>query len=142
LARPRVGALGLAWGALPLLVVALVAWLPLCDAWHRCGCEPAWLGAMTHCNVHASAGPRCPWCVHPLLSHVSFAVSLGAAWAVQCWRARRGASRQRALIWALAAWALAAFVSAAVAFLLSDYPHFLVPDARQRLHLPAGPLRQ
>src|SRR5947207_945052 len=46
---------------------------PVCNAFFRCGC-----GALTftsHCNIHALAGPQCPWCV----ASWRFAL-VGAAW--------------------------------------------------------------
>lgn len=137
--RRRAQAVAIAWATLPLLV-ALLAWLPLCAVLHRCGCEPAWLSGMEHCNVHHASGPRCPWCVHPTLSQACFALALGAAWVVQWRRARHGEGHARAASWALAAWIAVAFASAALVWLASDYPHFVVLDARRLLHLPSGPL--
>ncbi|MFI4945105.1 MAG: hypothetical protein ACHP85_17695, partial [Burkholderiales bacterium] len=41
---------------------------------------------------------------------------------------------------ALVALPLAAVVAGGIAWLPTDYPHFLVHDARARLGLPAGPI--
>jgi len=36
-----------------------------CAVLFQCGCRSLWNGISTHCNIHAAAGPSCPWCEHP-----------------------------------------------------------------------------
>jgi len=114
--------------------------LPLCDLLHRCGCRAAFLGARTHCNIHHAAGPRCPWCAHPALGTAAVPLTLAGQSLVY------RAARRRRLGAAGAAGAAAASLPvvilpvAAVLWLPTDYPHFLVAEARSRLGLPAGPI--
>jgi len=53
---------------------------------------------------------------------------------------RRKAPVVTSTLAAVAAVPLAALLAGAATWLATDYPHFLVRDARARLGLPAGPL--
>jgi len=44
-----------------VLVATFVTLLPMCNLMFSCGCNFA--GA-SHCNIHHTAGPNCPWCSH------------------------------------------------------------------------------
>jgi hypothetical protein len=130
-------------GALSLVIVATLTGLltyPLCGALFRCGCVSVWAGAADHCNVHAATGPRCPWCENSTLGAMGFGLMLAAqagAWQL----ARRSGARPLAsALVAVAALPLAALLAGALTFLLTDYPHFLVRDARGRAGIPDGPV--
>jgi hypothetical protein len=114
--------------------------LPLCDVLHRCGCRGAFRGGRTHCNVHQAVGPRCPWCAHPVLGTAAVPLTLAGQWLV--YRAARGRRLGAASAAAAAAASLPVVILpvAAVLWLPTDYPHFLIGEARARLGLPAGPI--
>lgn len=128
--------------ALALLAVAAVSALlltPICGLLHRCGCRAPWSGGETYCNARSATGPHCPWCEHRALGGASAAFIIGGQLLVfGLVRRRRGllASATAALV----ALPLLSVGGGALAWLATDYPHFLVHDARARLGLPAGPL--
>jgi hypothetical protein len=129
--------------ALPFLLFAtLVALLKysLCGWIFRCGCVSLWGGAAEHCNVHLARTFHCPWCEHPGLGALGFALMFaGQALAFALLR-RRGGSLRASTLRAVAALPLAALLAGGLTFLLSDYPHFLVLGARERIGLPPGPI--
>jgi hypothetical protein len=124
-----------------VLVVTGVLGYPLCDGLHRCGCALPWSGGEAACNVHLRSGPHCPWCEHRLLGAGAFAAIVAVQWSVFAVATRRGAKPARAALLAAVSLAAAGPLVGALAWTATDYPHFLVRDARQRLGLPAGPLR-
>lgn len=113
---------------------------PLCGALFRCGCVGPWSGAAERCNVHAGHGPHCPWCEHVSLGAAGFGLTLAGQWLAFGLARRRGASAAAATAAAVAALPLAALLAGGATWLVTDYPHFLVPDARDRLGLPPGPI--
>lgn len=132
--------LGLAAGALVILIVTSLLLYPLCNALFLCGCGPMWGSAAAHCNVHADHGAHCPWCEHSALGAFGFVFTLavqGVVFVLARWGRR---SVLAATLLALVALPLATGVSAGVSWLATDYPHFLVKDARARMGIPAGPL--
>lgn len=110
----------------PLAVVALIAVAaahPICNLVFRCGC--GWFST-AHCNLHASTGPRCPWCVVPWTF-----VASGALWIIGAAAgllvARRLSSRWLvAMAAALVGFAVAVVVSAALTAWLTGYPRLFV----------------
>lgn len=134
---PR-GAARLAFPAVLLVGLALV--LPLCDWLHLCGCREAWAGGATKCNVHEASGPHCPWCEHPVLGALAALATTFGQWAVFRRACRSGACALAAAAASLAALPALIVIVGALAWLPTDYPHFLVPDARLRLGLPRGPI--
>jgi hypothetical protein len=114
--------------------------LPLCDVLHRCGCRGPFLGAADHCNVHHASGPRCPWCAHPALGMVPVPLTLVGQWLVYRAARRRRLGAAGAAAAAMASLPLVLLPIAAVLWLATDYPHFVVSGARSRLGLPAGPI--
>jgi hypothetical protein len=127
-------------GALVVLLSASVFLYPLCHVVFRCGCGAVWGAAATHCNVHAPHGAHCPWCDQPGLGTVGFLLTLAGQGTVFALVRRRKGSVLAATVVAVAALPLAVVSSAGVCWLATDYPHFLVADARGRLRIPAGPL--
>jgi hypothetical protein len=125
-----------------IAVGALTAFvfLPLCDALHLCGCGAAGFGGRTHCNVHRSEAPHCPWCAHPALGTTLVGVTLTGQWlAFRAARRRRRSPTVAALVATLSLPFLA-LPTAAALWLPTDYPHFVVRDARSRLGLARGPI--
>ena len=124
-----------------LAVAALTAVLltPVCGFLHRCGCTALGWGGEWRCNVRQPAGPHCPWCEHLALGAVASALILGEQFLVYR-LARRRASTVVAAIVAVVALAPASVPAGALAWLPTDYPHFIVRDARRRLSLPEGPI--
>jgi hypothetical protein len=118
-----------------------VLYVPLCHVLHLCGCAPLWADADAHCNVRAAQGAHCPWCEHWGLGAAALGVTLAGQAAVFGAVDRR--TRRPALAGAAAALALFPLLSlaAALTWLPTDYPHFLVRDARDRIGLPSGPIR-
>ena len=133
------------WAALAVfLAVAAgtgVFFTPLCAVLHRCGCRASWDGGESHCNVHDAQGPHCPWCEHPGLGGLAAAGTIGGQAMAFLWVRRRGASLGRSALAAVAALPFTLVASGSAAWLLTDYPHFLVRDVRSRLGIPKGPLR-
>jgi hypothetical protein len=124
---------------LGVAAVSLVLFTPICGVLHRCGCQTPWSGGKSHCNIKEAVGPHCPWCEHRALGGVAAALMLGGQLLVF----RRGLGRlglAGAAAAALVALPLVSVLAGAIAWLPTDYPHFLVHDARARLGLPAGPL--
>jgi hypothetical protein len=114
---------------------------PLCGWIFRCGCVSVWAGAADHCNIHLTRDFHCPWCEHVGLGALAFVLMIaGQALAFALLR-RRGRSAWTSTLGAIAALPLAALLAGALTFLLTDYPHFLVQDARKRFGLPPGPIR-
>jgi len=117
-----------------VLVASLALFTPLCGFVHRCGCRMT----EARCNIANETGPHCPWCQHRALAGAVLGTILvaqaGAAWALR----KRAPSRQAA--GALAAFPVAGVLASALAWLPTDYPHFLVLDARAKLHLGDGPI--
>ncbi|HSB61112.1 MAG TPA: hypothetical protein VLI67_05295 [Vicinamibacteria bacterium] len=125
---------------LAVLAVTGVLMFSICGALFRCGCRALWSGAAEHCNVHAAQGPRCPWCEHPVLGAAGFALTAGGQVLAYVLARRGGASPRAATGVAAAALPRSALLAGAATWLLTDYPHFLVPDARDRLSLLGGPI--
>jgi hypothetical protein len=105
-------------------VVAAALVHPLCNLFFRCGCTI--FGLAAHCNVHAAAGPRCPWCAHP----ASFGIALlaGALTALLAmYLAGRRAPRRfwPRFVAGLAGAVLGLLLDAAATAAASGYPHFL-----------------
>jgi len=129
--------------AIALLVTAALTsllLLPLCDVLHRCGCRASFLGGRTHCNVHQASGPRCPWCAHPLLGTAAVPLTLLGQSLVYRAARRRRLGVVSATAAAAASLPVVLLPVAAVLWLPTDYPDFLVSEARSRLGLPAGPI--
>jgi hypothetical protein len=127
--------------ALVVLAVTIVFRYPLCHQVFRCGCETMWGGAAEHCNVHAKAGEHCPWCDDRRLGTLGFALTLAAQATAFALVRSRERSVGAATIAAVAALPLAVLLSGGVCWLATDYPHFVVKDARARLGIPPGPIR-
>ena len=121
-----------------IAAVTLILFEPICGALHRCGCQAPWSGGKTYCNVKQPVGPHCPWCEHRALGGVAAALVLGGQLLVfRLALGRLGLAGAAAA--ALIALPLASVLGGAIAWLPTDYPHFVVEDARARLGLPAGP---
>ena len=127
-------------GAFAILVATSVFLYPLCHVVFRCGCETMWGGAATNCNVHAKQGAHCPWCDHRTLGTVGFLLTLAGQGAVFTVVLVKKRSVAAATALAVTALPLAVVFSAGVCWLATDYPHFLVENARAKLGVPAGPL--
>src|SRR5262245_38010425 len=125
---------------LATLALTSLLLLPLCDALHRCGCRGAFRGGRTHCNVHQTAGPRCPWCAHPALGTAAVPLTLGGQALVYRAARRRRLGAASAAAAAAASLPFVILPVAAVLWLPTDYPDFVVREARSRLGLPAGPI--
>lgn len=124
---------------LGIAAVTAVLFTPICGALHRCGCRAPWSGGDTYCNAKAASGPHCPWCEHRALGGVVTALILGGQLLVFGLALRRfGLSGAAAA--ALVALPPLSVTAGAAAWLPTDYPHFLLQDARARLGLPAGPI--
>lgn len=110
----------------PLAVVAVLAVVtahPLCNVVFRCGCS--WFST-AHCNLHASMGPRCPWCTVPWTF-----VAAGALWMVGAAAGLLVARRLSSRWWVAMAAALVGFavgvaVSGALTAWLTGYPRLFV----------------
>jgi hypothetical protein len=124
---------------LPVAALTAVLFTPICGALHRCGCRAPWAGGKDYCNAKAASGPHCPWCEHPALGAVASAVVFGGQLLVFAVVSSR-ASLLSAAAAALVALPLLSVAGGALAWLPTDYPHFLALDARSRLGLPAGPI--
>jgi hypothetical protein len=62
-------------------VATSVFFVDWCAVVFECGCRSLWSGIATYCNIHAEAGPHCPWCEHPLIGGgVAFAAAALAQW--------------------------------------------------------------
>jgi hypothetical protein len=129
--------------ALPfLLFTALVAAFtyPLCGFLFRCGCLSLWDEAADHCNIHMAGAFHCPWCEHVGLGALGFAVMIAGQVLAFVLLRRRGGSVRASTLGAVAALPLAALLAGGLTFLLTDYPHFLARNARERIGLPPGPI--
>jgi hypothetical protein len=127
-----------ALAGLTLALAAAVLLHPLCNLIFRCGCAPAWAGAAEHCNVRAPAGPRCPWCAHRGLGAFAFGLTLGGSGLVLGLAPRRFSPTRRTLV-AVLAIPLLALLAGALAFLATDYPHFVAKNARPGRGPASGP---
>jgi len=129
-------------GAFATVVLAsgLMAY-PLCHVLYRCGCAAPWSGGDSACNVHGPSGPRCPWCEHRALGAAAFGGIVVAQGAVFELARRRGAGLVLAAVVSASSFAAAGPLVGALSWSVTDYPHFVVPEARRRLGLPPGPLR-
>lgn len=123
-----------------LAAVTGAALYPLCHLLHRCGCAFPWAGGAAACNVHAAAGPHCPWCLHPLLGALATIGILGIQALVLRMLMRRGAPLAAAVAGALGSLVPALLLVGGGLWLATDYPHFLAFDTRARLGVPAGPI--
>jgi len=118
------------------VAVALTVFLftPFCGLVHRCGCR----FSESRCNISNETGPHCPWCEHRALGVAVLAGVLltesAVAWAT---RKKPLATQGAAVAFSLP---VAGFVLSALAWLPTDYPHFVVLEARSMLHLPSGPI--
>lgn len=125
---------------LALAAATGVALLPLCGALHRCGCRVPWEGGRSRCNVHNLQGPHCPWCEYEALGGLATAGTIGGQGLVFLWVRRRSGSTGRGALAAIGALPFTLLASGAAAWLLTDYPHFVLENARERLGVPKGPL--
>jgi len=128
--------------SIPFLAVAafsMVMLTPICGALHHCGCRPLWSGGERYCNARSAAGPHCPWCEHRWLGGVSAGLILGGQLVVFRLARRRWDATASAAA-ALLALPMISVGVGAIAWLPTDYPHFLATNARERLGLPAGPI--
>ena len=112
----------------------------LCGWLFRCGCVSAWGGAADHCNVHLAQAFHCPWCEHAGLGALGFALLFAGQALTFALVRRHGGSVRTSTLGAVAALPVAAVLAGGVTFLLTDYPHFLVMGARERIGLPPGPI--
>jgi hypothetical protein len=112
----------------------------LCGWLFRCGCVSTWGGAADHCNIHLARAFHCPWCEHAGLGALSFALLFGGQALAFALVRRKGGSVRASTLGGLAALPLAALLAGGLTFLLTDYPHFLVTGARERIGLPPGPI--
>jgi hypothetical protein len=127
--------------ALAAVVIATaVLFLPLCGFLHRCGCQAPGAGGATHCNVRNARGPHCPWCEHPALGGGVAAGTVGGPLAA-FWGVRRRRGPLEGALAALLVLPISLAASGTLAWLATDYPHFVVEEARSRLGIPNGPLR-
>ena len=124
---------------LPVAALSALLLTPICGALHRCGCRASWAGGKDYCNAKAPSGPHCPWCEHAALGAVAAAVVFGGQLLVFASVSSR-ASLLAAAAAALVALPLLSVAGGALAWLPTDYPHFLAENARSRLGLPAGPI--
>jgi hypothetical protein len=124
-----------------VVAVTSVFLYPLCHMVFRCGCETMWGGAGERCNIHAKAGEHCPWCEDPLLGRTGFVFILALQAAAFVLARSRKLSVPAATLAAVAMLPVAVLLSGGASWLATDYPHFLVKDARTRLGVPAGPIR-
>src|SRR5262245_5504684 len=125
-----------------LATIALTSFLllPLCDVLHRCGCRGAFLGGRTHCNVHQSSGPRCPWCAHPALGTAAVPLTLAGQGLVYRAARRRRLGAASAPTAAAASLPVLLLPVAPVRRLPPDSPPSLAEDARSGRGLRAGPI--
>jgi hypothetical protein len=115
-------------------VLTAALFTPFCGVVHRCGCQLT----ESRCNVANETGPHCPWCEHRSLGALVFAcVAIAEGTAV--WVTRKKPLATCALA-TLGAFPVAGLVFSALAWLPTDYPHFLALEARATLHLPPGPI--
>lgn len=64
-------------------VLSGVLFVNWCAVVFQCGCRSLWNGISVACNIHASQGPHCPWCEHPLAGGgVAFFAMLAAQYVV------------------------------------------------------------
>jgi hypothetical protein len=127
--------------ALVVLAVTIVFLNPLCHQLFRCGCGTMWAGGGDHCNVHAKAGPHCPWCDDLRVGTFGYVLMLGLQAAVFALARRKQVSIAGATLASVLALPVAGLVSGGASWLATDYPHFVVKDARARLGVPAGPIQ-
>jgi hypothetical protein len=130
-----------ATAVLVVLVVTSVFLHPFCHQIFRCGCRTLWGGPTDHCNVNAKVGPHCPWCDDLRLGTFGYLLTVvlqAAAFAVA---RRRPVSIIAATMVAVVALPLAMLVAGGASWLVTDYPHFVMEDARGRLGVPPGPVR-
>ena len=126
---------------LAVLAVTAVSLLPLCGVLHRCGCTTLWSGGESACNVHAAQGAHCPWCEHRALGGAAAGATLLCQGLLFRAVGRRGALKIAAASATVAALPVLLLAAGFLAWLPTDYPHFLARDARDRLGLPEGPIR-
>jgi hypothetical protein len=130
--------------ALPFLLFATLTGVftyPLCGWIFRCGCASVWDGApAVHCNIHLSGAFHCPWCEHLGLGALGFGLMIAGQALVFALVRRRGGSVRASTLWGVAALPVAALLAGGLTFLLTDYPHFLVHGARERIGLAPGPI--
>ena len=126
---------------LALAAVTGVALLPLCGVLHRCGCRAPWAGGERLCNVHNASGPHCPWCEHRVLGGLATAGTIGGQGLAFLLMRRRGGTLAQSALVAVGVLPFALLGSGASAWLLTDYPHFVLENVRERLGVPKGPLR-
>lgn len=63
------------------LAVTGIFFVDWCAVVFQCGCRSLWSGIATYCNIHATTGPHCPWCEHPLAGGgIAFVAAVGAQW--------------------------------------------------------------
>jgi hypothetical protein len=66
-----------------ILAVALgaFAFLPICDLHFDCGCTWPGAGSDSHCDIHTSGPPDCPWCDHAWIGYLAmgFGAVIGLA---------------------------------------------------------------
>ena len=76
--------------AVVVLFLGAVAFLPVCDLSFDCGCRAPGLGGHSHCDIHTSGPPDCPWCDHDWAGYAAMALSASIGLVV-VWVLPRGA---------------------------------------------------
>ncbi len=68
--------------------------IQFCDLLFDCGCEAAWAGAATHCNINVAGPPNCPWCVQDgAYGAIAFGMILTAHAGLALWPGRLSLTR-------------------------------------------------
>ena len=102
------------------LAVTGIFFVDWCAVVFQCGCRSLWNGIATYCNIHATTGPHCPWCAHPLAGGgVAFAAAVVTQWAA-VYRTPTSSFMKR-LVLALVAFPLASGLVALVQRFVWDY---------------------
>ncbi len=71
------------WAFVAAVAVSGVLFVNWCAVVFQCGCRSLWNGVSVACNIHAAAGPHCPWCEHPLAGGgIAFFAMLAAQYLV------------------------------------------------------------
>ena len=102
------------------LAVTGIFFVDWCAVVFQCGCRSLWNAVAMYCNIHATTGPHCPWCAHPLAGGgIAFAAAVVAQWAA-VYRTSTSSFMKR-LVLALVAFPLASGLVALVQRFVWDY---------------------